>query len=571
MASEGPSVGNAHLAVAAGAVGALAGAAASLALNSLLHTPAPEDGALRRPTVDPTKHIYDELDVDARAHLRRAIASGAQAPTLRAEQLSRNRQYFEDEGQDLIEDAFVVVVGLGGVGSHATNMLVRAGVKRVRLVDFDNVSLSSLNRHATATRADVGTPKVQALRDHLLQVCPWCEIDARVAIFRGDDADDLLSGKPDLVLDCIDDTTTKAQLLVACDRLGLRCISSLGAGGKSDFTRVHLSRLRDCFVDPMAPRLRYKLRQEITKSLGLWIDRSGEEGEAGAAAAASVAEAAAALSPEDAAAREAGLRKAEETAERIVESTDAVFSSEPAVRSLLPLADAQAENPDDFGLLAGFRLRVIPVLGTMPALFGQAIAGHALCQLGRLPIAEPLPAPRVSTTMAAKLVNRLRARLTKVFKVKGNAPEMDLIHNGSVEHLYQVVWEGRDAVGSLPEGAKAKLVMTRWDRERPAALDNIVLAHCDGADRLDREGNGWVSPKARAYVEGRLAMVRAALSQGERATAEAAEAFRAAMERGTADEAPAGRGAAGASTWAVAGLAAAFAAGCAVTALVLRR
>ena len=62
------------------------------------------------------------------------------ANPLFTEQLSRNRQFFGNDGQDNIENAFVIVVGLGGVGSHAAHMLARAGVKKLRLIDFDNVT-----------------------------------------------------------------------------------------------------------------------------------------------------------------------------------------------------------------------------------------------------------------------------------------------------------------------------------------------------------------------------------------------------------------------------------------------
>ena len=79
------------------------------------------------------------------------------------EQLSRNTLFFGQRGQGQLKDAFVVVVGLGGVGSHCAHMLARSGVGRLRLVDFDQVSLSSLNRHAVATHADVGRPKVGAV------------------------------------------------------------------------------------------------------------------------------------------------------------------------------------------------------------------------------------------------------------------------------------------------------------------------------------------------------------------------------------------------------------------------
>ena len=67
--------------------------------------------------------------------------------------------FFGDSGFSELQKSFVIVVGLGGVGSHAANMLVRSGVGSIRLIDFDQVTLSSLNRHALASMADVGTSK----------------------------------------------------------------------------------------------------------------------------------------------------------------------------------------------------------------------------------------------------------------------------------------------------------------------------------------------------------------------------------------------------------------------------
>ena len=68
--------------------------------------------------------------------------------------------FFGEEAMTDIRSAFVIVVGLGGVGSHCAHMLVRSGIMKIRIIDFDQVSLSSLNRHAVATQKDVGKSKV---------------------------------------------------------------------------------------------------------------------------------------------------------------------------------------------------------------------------------------------------------------------------------------------------------------------------------------------------------------------------------------------------------------------------
>lgn len=124
-----------------------------------------------------------------------SVGSEAAEKELNAEQLSRIHAFFGEKGFKDITGAFVVVVGLGGVGSHAAHMLARSGVGKLRLIDFDNVTLSSLNRHAVATRADVGTAKVAAMKKHLREIVPQCEVEDVALMFEADSADELLSGR----------------------------------------------------------------------------------------------------------------------------------------------------------------------------------------------------------------------------------------------------------------------------------------------------------------------------------------------------------------------------------------
>ena len=151
------------------------------------------------------------------------------------EQLSRNEQFFKRDGQANIERAYVCVVGVGGVGSHAAHMLARAGVARLRLIDFDQVTLSSLNRHAVATREDVGRTKVTACARHFERFNPRCEVEAVPRMFTAEAAEELILGprqaqyqhgndgrgaaavdeseqehdRPDFVVDCIDADVSK--------------------------------------------------------------------------------------------------------------------------------------------------------------------------------------------------------------------------------------------------------------------------------------------------------------------------------------------------------------------------
>ena len=264
----------------------------------------------------------------------------------------------------MIEGKFVVVVGLGGVGSHAAHMLARAGVSRIRLIDFDNVTLSSLNRHAVAVRADVGRPKVECLKRFFHSVVPHVEVDARVAMFEAAAAEELLAGKPDYVLDCIDDMTTKTDLLKFCYDKRLRVISSMGAGAKADPTRLHICNISEVVSDPLAARLRQSLRKAGMVNLqtcGINVVYSSERPTRKLCALEGEAAEAPQVSCEAVAAP--GL--------------SAVPRSRCCRCGSAPL--------QEFGALENFRVRILPVLGTTPAVFGNALAAQVLCELARQP------------------------------------------------------------------------------------------------------------------------------------------------------------------------------------------
>lgn len=101
----------------------------------------------------------------------------------------------------------------------------------------------------------------------MLSVVPWCEIDSRNEIFRLEKADELLSSwkdsnqKPDYVLDCIDDVNTKADLISYCIKNNLKVLTSMGAGGKADPTRLRIAPLSDCVNDPLASKIKWKLKK----------------------------------------------------------------------------------------------------------------------------------------------------------------------------------------------------------------------------------------------------------------------------------------------------------------------
>jgi tRNA A37 threonylcarbamoyladenosine dehydratase len=189
--------------------------------------------------------------------------------TEHAEMFVRSLDLLGPEGFAALQRALVAVIGLGGVGSHAAGALVRAGVGRLRLVDFDKLTASSLNRHVVATSAQVGQGKAELLAEHLAAVNPAAEIEVCPAFFHDDTADALLAGPPDLVLDAIDSYTPKVALLKRCVEQGLAVVSCMGASARTDPTLVRVGDLSETRVCPLARAVRrglvkHGVRQGIT-------------------------------------------------------------------------------------------------------------------------------------------------------------------------------------------------------------------------------------------------------------------------------------------------------------------
>lgn len=154
--------------------------------------------------------------------------------------LKNNIEFLGEDTIKKLSNQYVVVVGAGGVGSWVVNSLVRSGCRKIRVVDFDQVSLSSLNRHSCAILNDVGTPKVDCLQRHMSEIAPWCEIDPVNELWTLENGERLTlgNGAPDFIVDCIDNIDTKVDLLEFAYNHGIKVISSMGASAKSDPTKL---------------------------------------------------------------------------------------------------------------------------------------------------------------------------------------------------------------------------------------------------------------------------------------------------------------------------------------------
>jgi len=165
------------------------------------------------------------------------------------------------EGRARLAAASVAVFGLGGVGSYAVEGLVRGGIGRLTLVDFDRVDITNLNRQVHAVEATVGKPKALVMAERCRAIYPQIEVEPVQDFFSADTADILLAERYDFVLDCIDQVTAKLLLLELCSRRGLPVIASMGAANKLDPTQIQVADLADTHKCRLARIVRKELRR----------------------------------------------------------------------------------------------------------------------------------------------------------------------------------------------------------------------------------------------------------------------------------------------------------------------
>jgi tRNA A37 threonylcarbamoyladenosine dehydratase len=167
-----------------------------------------------------------------------------------------------DEGMARLAAARVVVIGLGGVGSHCAESLVRSGVGSVDLVDFDLVCVTNTNRQLQAMRGTVGQPKATVLAERLRAINPAATIRAVPLFYEARVADAILKPPIRYVIDAIDNLTAKCHLLATCRARGIPVLSCTGSSGRLDPTRIRVDDLAHTRIDPLAAAARKILRNQ---------------------------------------------------------------------------------------------------------------------------------------------------------------------------------------------------------------------------------------------------------------------------------------------------------------------
>lgn len=190
--------------------------------------------------------------------------------------LERTELLLGEEKLNLLRNANVLVVGVGGVGAYAAEMIVRAGVGRMTIADADKVSASNINRQLVALHSTIGREKCDILAERLKDINPALQLTVVNRFIKDDETDALLdSDKFDYVVDAIDTLSPKLALIKGALDRGIPLVSSMGAGAKTDPTLMEIKDIAKTHHCPLAHMLRKRLHK-IGIKRGFWAVFSPE-------------------------------------------------------------------------------------------------------------------------------------------------------------------------------------------------------------------------------------------------------------------------------------------------------
>lgn len=180
---------------------------------------------------------------------------------------SRTRLLLGGDAMEKLKNSRVAVFGIGGVGGHAAEALVRSGIGSLDIIDSDTVSETNINRQLFALRSTVGKYKVDAAKERFADINPELNLRCFKTFYTPETADQFDFAQYDYVVDAIDTVTGKIELAVNGDKFGVPVISSMGAGNKLDASAFKVADIYKTSVCPLAKVMRRELKKRGIKKL----------------------------------------------------------------------------------------------------------------------------------------------------------------------------------------------------------------------------------------------------------------------------------------------------------------
>jgi tRNA A37 threonylcarbamoyladenosine dehydratase len=182
-------------------------------------------------------------------------------------QFSRTELLFGKEAMEVLEHSRVAVFGIGGVGGHVVEALVRSGVGAFDLIDDDKICLTNLNRQLIATRKTIGKYKADVMKERILEINPQADVRVHKCFFLPENKDEFDFSQYSYVVDAVDTVTAKIQLVMEAKEAGVPVISCMGAGNKLNPAEFEVADIYKTSVCPLAKVMRRELKKRGIKKL----------------------------------------------------------------------------------------------------------------------------------------------------------------------------------------------------------------------------------------------------------------------------------------------------------------
>lgn len=182
-------------------------------------------------------------------------------------QFSRTEILLGEKAMEKLAQARVAVFGIGGVGGHVVEALVRSGVGAIDIIDNDDVSLTNINRQIIATHKTIGRPKVEVMKERILDINPDCKVEVHQCFYLPENKDLFDFTKYSYVVDAVDTVAAKIQLVLEAEEKRVPIISSMGAGNKLNPAEFEVADIYKTSVCPLAKVMRKELKNRGIKKL----------------------------------------------------------------------------------------------------------------------------------------------------------------------------------------------------------------------------------------------------------------------------------------------------------------
>lgn len=174
----------------------------------------------------------------------------------------RTRLLLGEEKMERLQQAHVLVVGLGGVGAYAAEMICRAGVGRMTIVDADTVQPTNINRQLPALHSTMGREKAEVLAARFKDINPDIQLTVLPVFLKDDNIPELLdAARYDFIVDAIDTLAPKCYLIAEALKRHIKIVSSMGAGAKSDITHIRFADIWDTYHCGLSKAVRKRLQK----------------------------------------------------------------------------------------------------------------------------------------------------------------------------------------------------------------------------------------------------------------------------------------------------------------------